>query len=151
VWVLPCGALSTCLPLPALQDQYCFWRAEMRNCFLGIAFTLISTGVSAAPVPLPVPSPSPFSGARILYQWDWSCNAANCLLGGPIIGSAGAPIPQGKSVTIWLVAMPSGPSNPVLTYFVFLPETKAWLMTQVPSDFNFIATHLTLSFAGVRR
>jgi hypothetical protein len=123
----------------------------MRKVLLGLAFAMFSTCVSATPAAQPVPNPSPFSGARILYQWDWSCNAANCILGGPLIGSAGAPIPQGKSVTIWLVAMPFGASNPVLTYFVFLPETKAWLMTQVASNFNFVATHLTLSFAGARR
>ena len=125
----------------------------MRTLFLWLFLSFVPGCLNAAPLtdhdPAPLPSPSPFYGARILYQWDWRCDAANCILGGPLVGPAGAPIPEGRTVSIWLVAMPNGASSPSTAYFVFLPETSTWVMTQIAANFNFTASHLTLNFAGI--
>lgn len=123
----------------------------MRTFILSLALAMASNCAVAAqtPQPKPVPSPSPFDGAKVIYQWDWVCNAPNCILGGPLIGPAGEPVPQGKTVSIWLIAMPGGGSTPTPAYFVYFPQRDTWIMTQIASNFNFTANHLSLHYAGI--
>jgi hypothetical protein len=123
----------------------------MRTLFTSLMLVFASCCFAAAEThkPATIPSPAPFDGAKILYQWDWACDAPNCILSGPLIGPAGDPIQQGKQVSIWLVAMPSGGANSAPTYFVYLPQSNTWLVSQISSNFNFMANHLNLKYAGV--
>ena len=100
-------------------------------------------------IPVSLPNPSAFPATSVMYQWDWTCGlSSGC-------DASGFGVPAGgnkyKSLSIFLVAFPTGSNQTTLTYFTYATNAsgqEVQYFTQVPAQFQFQETGMILTYAG---